>query len=91
MCSVAYLLNVRAAISAMSVPVGPHGSFEVAGTCQHAACGCAGASERTISNFDLDAAVALCDILDTSHDFRHAGPSSTGYFCDCVSSAGVAD
>ncbi len=26
----AYLLNVRAAISAISVPVGPHGSFDVA-------------------------------------------------------------
>jgi len=47
--------------------------------------------ERTISNFDLDAAIALCDILDASYNFRHAGSSSTRTFCDGVSSARAAD
>lgn len=63
---------MRDAISAMSVPVGPHGSLEVAKISQLSIL--IGYSPRdvlTISHLDLRSAIALGDILDTSDYFRH--------------------
>lgn len=59
----------------MSVPVGPHGSLEVAdGHCQLSCCwreefecGC------TIADFDLDRGIALGDVLHTTENLRHGG------------------
>jgi hypothetical protein len=64
------LLNVNAAISAMSVPVGPHGSLEVAGQCQWSKM-IQSWRQPTISHLDLNTAIALGNVLDTSDDFRH--------------------
>lgn len=68
-------------MSAMSVPVGPHGSLEVAGGhCQRLCCqrGRAvpfGAGVHTIADLDLDGGIALGDILDAAEDLRHGGES----------------
>jgi phage-related minor tail protein len=71
--STTHLLNVKAAISAMSVPVGPQGSLEVATNHMSAllsqvAINC---SSLTISHLDLHTTITLCDILDAPDDFGH--------------------
>jgi hypothetical protein len=65
----------------MSVPVGPHGSFEVAiRTRQHILpITRPTRSARTISNLDLNTTIPLGDILHPAHDFRHAAAWSESW------------
>jgi hypothetical protein len=65
----------------MSVPVGPHGSFEVAvRTHQHTLPIARPArSAHTISNLDLDTTVPLGDVLHPAHDFRHTAAWSESW------------
>jgi hypothetical protein len=65
----------------MSVPVGPHGSLEVASHSQYPKS-IEMSAFRTIANLDLNTTISLGHILDTSHDFRHGAslPVCRGVF-----------
>lgn len=66
-----YLPNVMAAISAMSVPVGPQGSLLVAVEVSISHERLSLWNEHTISNLHLHTRITLGNVLDASHDFRH--------------------
>ena len=63
-----------AAISAMSVPVGPHGSLLVAVELCQRRCDLIASTSMmpTIPNFYLHRRVTFGDIFDCPHDLRHA-------------------
>jgi hypothetical protein len=69
----AHLLNVRAAISLISVPVGPHGSLLVAVSRRQlpSSICCSLFAGPTISNLDLHVRISFRDILNTPYHFRH--------------------
>lgn len=73
-----YLPNVMAAISAMSVPVGPQGSLLVAVEVSISHERLSLWNEHTISNLHLHTRITLGNVLDASHDFRHGGGGGGG-------------
>lgn len=75
----------------MSVPVGPHGSFEVAAKAISIARGLWTRVWPTISNLHLDGRVALGDILNAPHYFRHAALSFRTWCLSCDKWYGALD